>query len=328
MTDPDDFSLANTPHDQAVHWFAKVQLGSLTPTEQLAYAQWRAASPEHEKCYRELEAAWALADQLPLEEMRAVLGKKGTLPVRRRRQLVMGLGAAASLAVVAGAGMHWMGARLLFQDGFSTQKGERRQFQLPDGSLLDLNTSSRAQVSFHENRRHVALLSGEALFTVRRDAARPFTVEAGQAQVLVTGTRFGVRKDQDDVTVSVEGGSVEFAAGPWWGRRQVRLATGEAAQWAKGALVPPYQDDVATRLAWQRGRLVFRDVPLSQVATELNRYVTETIRVADERVARLRVSGTLDINEPRSALTLLPDIAPIALVPRADGSIVLAFAGR
>lgn len=326
MTDPDDYYLARTPHDQAVHWFAKARLGSMTPAQWQVFEQWRAADPEHDRCYRELETAWSLADQLPAREMRAVLDMEDAVPVARRRRLLLGGG--VSLALAAGAAVYWHDAPLLYQESFRTRKGERRQFQLPDGSLLDLNTATRAKVAFYEDRRAVKLICGEALFTVRRDAARPFTVVAGRTDVRATGTRFGVRKDKEDVTVSVEGGSVDFSAGPWWRRDHVRLRAGDVSRWVEGDLAPPYQDDVATRLAWQQGRLVFRDMPLAQLAAELNRYVNQSIQVVDVRVARLRVSGTLDIDEPRAALELLPDIAPVALVPRRDGSIVLAFAQR
>lgn len=327
MTDPDDYSQARTPQDQAVHWFAKARLGGMTPAERHCFEQWRGASLENDRCYRELESAWALADQLPLEEMRSILARPEVLRAPRRRQLLVGLGAAGSLAVAGAAVLHGMRAQLLYQGAFETRRGERRQVQLPDGSLLDLNTATRVQIAFHEDSRHVDLKSGEAVFTVRRDTARPFTVAAGQARIRVTGTRFGVRKDKHEVTVSVDGGSVEFSAGPWWKATQVRLGAGDIAHCEDGAVSPPYQGDVATRLAWQRGRLVFHDQPLSQVVAELNRYMQQPIRVVDARVARLRVSGTLDINEPQAALELLPEIAPIALVSHKDGSVALAFLG-
>ena len=49
------------------------------------------------------------------------------------------------------------------------------------------------------------------LFAVRPDSARPFTIDAGSGKITVVGTRFNVRRDDDEVTVSVSQGIVEIS---------------------------------------------------------------------------------------------------------------------
>lgn len=83
--------------------------------------------------------------------------------------------------------------------------------------------------------------------------------------------------------------------------------------------------DVAAITAWQRGRLVFRDTPLSRLEAELNRYLREPLRIDDPALARLRVVGTLPIDEPKAVLKVLPRIAPAIMLYPVDGGQALAL---
>ncbi|KAA0889192.1 FecR family protein [Pusillimonas sp. ANT_WB101] len=328
MTESNDQNPSATPRDQALHWFTKARLGTLSTQEQYECDAWRAANPEHDRQYRSLESLWEIADQLPKDEMRAILTQfeEDTPVFYRRRHFMMGAGAACTAALVVGViGKNiWLGTPE-FTAKFLTARGERKQFGLPDGSVLDLNTATQVTVAFYGNRRVVELFTGEALFSVSPDAAKPFTVDADRAEVLVTGTRFNVRRDEDAVTVAVEEGTVELSAGPWWNRNTARLTAGYVSRAsANEALVTPYQDNVATLVSWQRGRLVFQDTPLSQVVPELNRYLAQPLRINDARVGRIRVSGTVGIDSPESVLDVLPDIAPIMVLRLENGSAVLA----
>lgn len=328
MTEPDDQNLCTTPRDQALHWFTKARLGTLSSQEQHECDAWRAADPEHDRQYRSLESLWKIADQLPKDEMRAIMvqGEEDASVFYRRRRFLIGAGAACTAALVIGVigKSVWLGAPE-FTAKFLTARGERKQFNLPDGSVLDLNTATQLTVAFYDNRRVVELVAGEALFSVSPDAARPFAVDAGRAEVLVTGTRFDVRRDEDAVTVAVEEGSVKFSAGPWWKRNTTRLTAGYVSRSsANEALVTPYQDNVAALVSWQRGRLVFQDTLLSQVVAELNRYLAHPLRLNDARVGNIRVSGTVGIDTPESVLDVLPEIAPVMVLRRGDGSAVLA----
>lgn len=327
MTDFNDSDTAKAARDQAAHWFARARLGTLTPQERHECEAWRAASAEHDRQYRSLETLWLVADELPRDRMRAVLTQTEAVrpPIDRRRRFVVGLGAACALALVVGmVGPRWWAAVPEYTAQLASAKGERKQFTLPDGSILELNTDTHATVAFYPDKRTVSLVDGEILFAVDADPSRPFVVAAGKARVSVTGTRFNVRRDGDEVSLAVESGSVEFSAGSWWNRKVERLTAGYVAHYQTDqGLVPAQVGDVAALVAWQRGRLVFRDAPLSQVVSELNRYLPEPLRIADAHIGRLRIAGTLGIDEPESALEVLPEIAPITVLRRTDGSTVI-----
>lgn len=319
--------LHDSPRNQAVYWFSRERLGTLDEQARMQRDSWLAADPENERQYRSVQASWRVADSVPEDELRAILTQTEAQPARiGRRKFAVGLTAACALMLTAGV----FGPRLWAPDAqftlvISTEKGERNRYALPDGSLLELNTSTQARVALYPDRREVELLSGEILFTVSPDAERPFIVQAGPSQVRVTGTRFNVRRDGSEVALAVEEGSVAFSAGSWWNRTTRHLTAGYVLRHAQGEpLAVPHQENVAAITAWQRGRLVFRDTPLSQVVAELNRYLRNPLRIDDKKLALLRVAGTLSIDEPESVLQVLPQIAPVIVLYPADGGTVLA----
>ncbi|HCW20819.1 FecR family protein [Achromobacter sp.] len=346
-TETDTNPRSDSPRDQAVAWVTRERLGTLDAGARRARDAWLAADTEHARQYESVWAAWRVTDTVPQADLRKLLAlaeskaeskpQSGAEPKARsgselsfvqphRRRFALGLSAACALLVTAGL----LGPRLWapepdFTQTLVTAKGERNRFVLPDGSLLELNTDTRAKIALYADRRDVELLAGEILFTVSPDAARPFTVHTGQSQVRVTGTRFNVRRDGDAVALAVEEGSVAFTAGAWWNRSTRNLTAGYVLRLAPGqALAVPHQENVAAITAWQRGRLVFRDTPLSQVVAELNRYLHEPLRIEDKGLARLRVAGTLPIDDPESVLAVLPRIAPVIVLYPANGGRVLA----
>jgi len=334
-TKPDKTAHHASSRDQAVVWYTRERLGTLDADARQARDAWLAADPDHARQYESVQAVWRVADTVPDADLRDMLAQTETQSESRsgfrpahagRRRFALGLSAACALLVTAGV----LGPRLWapeadYTQTLATAKGERHRIVLPDGSLLELNTDTRAKVALYADRREVELLAGEILFTVSPDAARPFTVHTGQSQVRVTGTRFNVRRDGDAVALAVEEGSVAFTAGAWWNRSTRNLTAGYVLRLAPGqALAAPHQENVAAITAWQRGRLVFRDTPLSQVVAELNRYLQDPLRIDDKRLAQLRVAGTLPIDDPESVLAVLPRIAPVMVLYPADGSRVLA----
>ena len=82
-----------------------------------------------------------------------------------------------------------------------TATGESRTVTLADGSQVNLSGGSAIGVDITSEERRVRLLSGEAFFDVAHDAARPFTVEAGEARIVVLGTAFDVALDPSATTV-------------------------------------------------------------------------------------------------------------------------------
>ena len=90
-------------------------------------------------------------------------------------------------------------------------RGGEYLLTLSDGTIIYLNSESTLSfpVKFQGKERKV-YLTGEAYFKVAKNTEHPFVVTAGELEVLVTGTTFGVRayKDEKDIQTTLESGQV------------------------------------------------------------------------------------------------------------------------
>ncbi|MGS1108311.1 FecR family protein [Achromobacter anxifer] len=318
------------PHDQAAQWFTRVRSGTLRDDERRAFDAWRRADPLHEAAYQEMENAWKASAAIPEAALRSIIEQRPApaapaAPAHTtRRRLVwgLGLGCAAALAALA-VHPEWTSQAPLFQESYATARGERRELLLNDGTVVQMNTGTRLDVSLYAGKRVVDLRSGEAFFTVTHDAERPFFVVTGLARVKVTGTRFNVRSEQDSARIGVEQGSVEVSSGSWW-RRAVRLAPGQGLKLdATHGITEPEALDVANWAAWRQGKAVFRGNTLAQIIGEMNRYRDQPLILQAERLRDMRIAGVFSIDDNASFLSVLPQLAPVQLLPQADGSILI-----
>lgn len=318
FNDRDD---ANQP-DTAAGWFARWHSGDLTRRQRRAFARWRRDHPEDAREFDRMQQLGKAAADLPRDQVRALLG--GSIPERPRRSRQLPLRIAfACAALAAAAAVAWWSLPAdtpSYAVAVSAERGERRQVTLPDGSVLEINGDTRADVKLYDERREVALDSGEILFTVSADPSRPFIVRAGGGVVRVTGTVFNVRRDADQVAVLVASGTVEVTGGHWWNLGRAVLRPGHGIRVpGSGAIGVPAPADVESAIAWREGRVVFKNAPLTEVVQEMNRYLSTPLRLADDRAGRLRVSASFSLDRPEALVDALPSVAPIRLTPRPGG---------
>ncbi|MGE6916542.1 FecR family protein [Achromobacter kerstersii] len=312
---------------EAIRWSARLHAGDMSAAEHAELLAWRRARPEHEVEFQAQQIVGRAVLAMPDDAIRRLYG--GELPERpnlgRRRAMRAGAvllcaGAAGGAAVTFGRGP----GRPEYAAQWSTRKGERRSVSLAEGSVLELNTDTQAAVAFFEDRRVVTLMRGEALFDVRPDAARPFYVEAGPATVRVTGTRFNVRRGAQDVHVAVQQGVVEVRSGPWWHRSRNLLNAGQGTLVDGDGRQPgPQAVNLSSELAWVNGRLVFRNATLAAVVDELNRYLQQPVRLANDRVGRLRLTASFRLDDPEGIVDGLPGVLPVVLHRLPQGGTLL-----
>jgi transmembrane sensor len=225
----------------------------------------------------------------------------------------VGLAIAATLAVAA-AGLAWWRAsngtasrqQSATERIVETAVGARDSVRLPDGTRIVLAPASRLAIAagYGAGAREVTLV-GAASFEVRHDAAHPFVVHAGGAEIRDVGTAFTVRTDgvdaTDGVAVAVREGSVSFdARRPGGGTASggVVLAAGDRAELRANQQVVAMRGAASDAdTAWMDGRLVYRGTPLAAVRADLRRWYGAEVRVADSALAARRLTATFE-NDP------------------------------
>ncbi len=311
--------------EEAAAWLEVLSKGG--PAERAAFAGWVKQSPRNVRAFLLMTAldieldgvdAGRKHEARPDAAQVVPLGRHSRSPAnttgrgRRRRPLMRW---AAALAAIAVAGVI---ATAVLSTRYATSVGEQRTFDLPDGSVVYLNTDSRIALDFSRSARDVRLLAGEALFKVTRDAARPFRVRTDDAVIQVIGTQFNVRRDSHGTKVSVIEGAVKVAD------QTTPLTAGqEATVQRKLHVVKRAAADVTRTLAWRQRRLMFRTDTLSDIATEFNRYNrSPRIRIQDESLGTLRFSGVFDADDPESFAQVLAG-SEVLEVQRTDREIVI-----
>ncbi|MEP6729757.1 MAG: FecR domain-containing protein [bacterium] len=172
----------------------------------------------------------------------------------------------------------------------ATGRGERVTIHLADSSVVTLGPASTVRYLLTDTSRTLELV-GLANFDVRHDARRPFVVKARNTKTVDIGTTFVIRAYASDsvVTVAVTSGRVAVRASEAGAPRD--LDAGTVGTVAANGAISLLRADASLYAAWTEGRLVFRDVPLSQVVAELSRTFDADIRIPDSTLSHRRVSG-------------------------------------
>ena len=90
-----------------------------------------------------------------------------------------------------------------------TERGERREVALADGSVVQVDPETRLRVNYEKHVRRVYLDAGRALFHVAKNSERPFLVQAKGTTVRAVGTAFAVEEhDNESLLVTVAEGTV------------------------------------------------------------------------------------------------------------------------
>ncbi|MFN3815201.1 FecR family protein [Brevundimonas sp.] len=279
---------------EAAAWLARVH-GDQEDAARDALDAWLAEDPAHAAAFERASEIWAI---LP----RAARSSEDEARLRAAPEPQPRLRAAMAMAasLVLGLGALWWA---LDRPGdYVTRPGEQQVATLGDGSRIALNTDTRVAVQYNADRRHITLDRGEAMFEVAHDADRPFVVIAGDTRIEALGTVFTVRRTRDEVVVTLIKGEVAVtladARASGAPQTPMLLQPGERLTEPVAGPTRIESASVEAATAWRRGQTVFRDTPLGEAVTELNRYGGPQVIIDDPRVAALPISGVFTTNAP------------------------------
>ncbi|WP_129778025.1 FecR family protein [Peristeroidobacter soli] len=297
--------------EEAIRWLVRLTSGEANAAERAQFERWSNQSPEHRAALRNARQLWASLEGVLVEPQEeappaAPVAKKAVEAPSRRSSMFRYFALAASLLL--GAGVAYQSLHDWRHD-YVTATGRQEQIKLADNSTVTLNTDTAIDVQYSALERRVVLARGEAFFDVAHNPDLPFIVRAGEGEVRVLGTAFSVRKDGDQLLVTVERGRVEVRAGVDF----VVLTPNQQVRFNGAVLREAQAIDSHSQLAWRRGRLIIEDQPLSQVISELDRYHPGMFVVTNDAVGSRRVNAVIDLAHIDDWLAALTDSQPIEL---------------
>ena len=226
-------------------------------------------------------------------------------------------------------------AEKIAQSEVSTKNGSRTKIQLPDGSSVWLNSSSKLVYSnehFGGVIREVSLV-GEAYFDVVKNPNKPFVIHTAKMDIKVLGTAFNVKCYPGEKTTetSLIRGSVEVTLKD----RQEKIImkpndklilNNEDSKPLKKIDIPSKQpvveksndeiiklshltifarDSSIVETGWVENRLIFSDEKLEEIAKKMERWYGVTIVIANEKLKKELLTGSFEKETIYQALNAL-----------------------
>jgi transmembrane sensor len=278
---------------EALGWLSRLTSGAATEMDRAAFVRWRNQHPEHEAAFREALKVWQGIGHAAHGDGLAPI----PVPHVSRRQLLKAGALAAAVGAISVGGAKlgfWPGLTGMLAD-YATGAGEQERVTLGDRVQVELNTRSALSVD-DKGVQGVRLSEGEAVFTVR-PGFEPFRVSAGSGVAVLERGVVTVRHDGAKVRIACLEGAVDVVQ-----PARLSLKPSEQVTCAGQNLGAVRTVDAEAVTSWRRGELLFRDEPLENVVSELNRYRKGMVMIASRAAAERRVTGLFYLDRLDEAL--------------------------
>jgi transmembrane sensor len=258
-----------------------------------------------------------------LELRRQALARLRRVGASRWHGRKVKLSAAVAAVVIGVMGTVALYLNLHLPTNYQTDIGERRVVALPDGSRISMDSDTRVRVAYQKAARSITLDRGRSRFDVAHDSSRPFTVTAGPRTVVAVGTSFDVERLQSTVLITlIQGQVVIKGTEPELTTPTISLNAGEQLVVSRDLQPNIMAADPQVARAWEAGRLLFRDEPLSDAVARVNRYTTHAIQV-DPTIASIRISGVFNAGDIGSFVSAVTSYFAVQASTTRDNSILL-----
>lgn len=339
MGTPDDIDAGGSLPDQALveasDWHLRLQDTPDDLDMRAAFDEWHDAGADNRGAWALLEKTLGLTkltEPVYQADWHAPSAEQKALPSAARRQrqrpgitnrparrIALGAVAASLLALVAGPEIIYH-----LRADHLTGVSQSRTVRLSDGSTVILGAQSAITERLSSGKREIALLGGEAWFDVAHDRTRPFTVQASNMTVTVTGTAFDVSMTERTLGVAVARGSVrvERAGAP---PVQVALKPEQYLSIdrddGKQAVTNISPAEIGT---WRSGRLAVRNASLADVIEILDRHYSGHIFLRGHRLEGVRITGVYDLTDPAGSVRTLLSSSDATMLQITPWLIVLS----
>ena len=199
---------------------------------------------------------------------------------------------------------------------YTTEFAEKTNFELPDGSSVDLNSGSKItfkKYNWKENR--TLNLEGEAFFKVKKGES--FIVNSKQGNVTVLGTQFTVNSRENLYHITCFEGKVLVVIAQ---KDSVYLTKGQAFRWQKTETKEYTITD--SNPSWINEETTFTDMPIKLVIDELERQFDITIS-GKENLKYELFTGRISHKNSRIAVQTVFIAMEIPYTTDANGNVVI-----
>lgn len=193
----------------------------------------------------------------------------------------------------------------------SAPKGKIIKVTLTDGTIVVLNSGSQLiyPKAFNTKIRCVTL-KGEGYFKVAHDPHKPFIVQTDKINTQVLGTSFNINsyQEREDIRITVLTGKVGVYLRNIKSQKNTQFITANQQvifNKSKRMLVKTdHPIDTSELVAWIKGRMVYDNMPLIDVITDIDRHYDVDIAVSDQ-LQHCRITANFENDNLEKVLKVL-----------------------
>jgi transmembrane sensor len=192
---------------------------------------------------------------------------------------------------------------------YSVGFGETKEIELPDGSVVKLNSNSHLsfEKSWDSDEEREIWIEGEAFFSVQHKSNnQKFIVHSSNLNVEVLGTQFNVNNRKGITKVILNSGKVKLSE--MKEEKSMLMSPGELVEFnpIKGTFKKQLVEaEIAT--SWRKNKLIFSNTPLISIAATLEDNYGFNIQFADKELASKTFTGTIPVKDVDVLITSIAE---------------------
>lgn len=327
-------------HNYHFELISKYLSGNASAPEIKELETWVMAAPENKERFIAFKKAWLLTgmeqnaqevdvDQAWNQANQQLFETAKVVPIKKDNTRRRWLQIAAAIAVLIAASI-WVYQNNFTEKVFLVETNTTiKDFDLSDGSHITLNKASslRFEAVDEENKTRNVQLEGDAFFDVARDEAHPFIIKTQGLEIEVLGTSFYVdsRKEQEEVQVIVEEGSVAVRIG----QEEKVLTANEKAIFKKEEKALNKEANTDPNFQFLKtNTLTFNNSNLEEIVFALNRQFNTTISIQVPNPSTCIYGSNISFKE--ESLEIISQVIASGLgieVKKEDNQILFTGAG-
>lgn len=211
---------------------------------------------------------------------------------------------------------------------FVTKYGQTLKVVLPDSSTVFLNGNSKLSYinNWDNTSNREVKIDGEAYFSVKhtKNHQKFFVRMADNLSIEVLGTEFNVTKRDKNARVVLNSGKIDFHMDNLKaGNDVVAMKPGDLIEYQdKNQSYTKQQVDPATYSSWKNNRIIFNKTKIADVLKNLQYTYGLKIKVEDEKMLDMLVSGSAPTNNIQTLVDALSETFNVNFTLKGD-SILL-----
>lgn len=188
--------------------------------------------------------------------------------------------------------------------------GQKFKLTLSDGTMVWLNSGSTLTFPSRFDKttsNRMVHLKGEAYFDVAEDKSFPFIVNVDDLNIKVLGTEFNVSayENQQAVATTLVEGSVNLSDANQL-NNSITLKPNQQGKFDKyNKNLDSKRVDVSLFTAWMQNKIVFKDMPMSQILVQIERTYNVDITNKNKKIAGEHFTGQFDVEDIETIFKVL-----------------------